>query len=113
MKNGKILTNPGKLNADIDRPEGGVDTKIIMLEVRQNGHPALMIANISNHTDTIGGDWVSADWPGAMEKEVQYQRGFDIPVMTIIAPQGNINHFNVKAPGAQTSYAEAQRIGKA
>ena len=113
MKNGKTATNPGKQNPDIDHAEGGIDPKIILMEVRMNGRPALVMANISNHTDTIGGDWVSADWPGAMEKEMQYKLGFDVPVMTIIAPQGNINHFDVKTLGSQTGYEEAQRIGKA
>ena len=32
--------------------------------------------------------------------------------MTIIAPQGNINHFDVTTPGNQTGYEEAKRIGK-
>ena len=113
MKNGKTLTNPGKLNDQIDHPEGGIDPQIIMVEVRQNDRPVLLMSNISNHTDTIGGDWVSADWPGIMEKEIQYQLGFDLPVMTIIAPQGNINHFDVSTEGSQTGYEEAVRIGKA
>ena len=112
MKNGKTVTNPGKFNPDIVRPEGGIDPKIILMEIRQFDRPALLIANISNHTDTIGGDIVSADWPGRMEKAIQQEVGFDLPVMTIIAPQGNINHFNVNAPGAQTDYEEACRIGK-
>ena len=112
MKNGKTLTNPGKLNADIDHPEGGIDPKIIMMQVNQYGRPAMLLANISNHTDTIGGDIVSADWPGRMEAEIQRSFGYDIPVMTIIAPQGNINHFDVSTPANQTSYDEAKRIGK-
>ena len=112
MKNGKTLTNPGKLNPEIARSEGGIDPRIIIMEVRQYGQPVLMLANISNHTDTVGGDWVSADWPGIMEKEIQYQRGFSVPVMTIIAPQGNINHLNTETDCDQTSYQEAQRIGK-
>ena len=113
MKNGKTLTNPGKLNPDIVRPEGGIDPTIILLEIRQENRPALLIANISNHTDTIGGDLVSADWPGRMERAIQHELGFDLPVMTVIAPQGNINHFDVKTPGDQTGYDEACRIGKA
>lgn len=112
MKNGKTLTNPGKLNKDIDHPEGGIDPKIIIMQVRQDDRPVLLLANISNHTDTIGGDLVSADWPGRMEAEIQQAAGYDIPVMTIIAPQGNINHFDVSTPANQTSYAEAKRIGK-
>ena len=113
MKNGKTLTNPGKLNPDIDHSEGGIDPKIIMLQVVQDNRPALLLANISNHTDTIGGDMVSADWPGRMEAEIQKEFGYDIPVMTIIAPQGNINHFDVSTMANQTSYDEAKRIGKA
>ncbi len=112
MKNGKVLTNPGKLNPEIDHPEGGIDPLIPMLEVRQNGIPALLIVNISNHTDTIGGDFISADWPGIMEKSIQNELGIDVPVITIIAPQGNINHFDVSVPGSQTGYEEAKRIGK-
>ena len=113
MKNGRTLTNPGKLNGDIDHPEGGIDPKIILLEIRRNDRPVLLIANISNHTDTIGGDIVSADWPGVMEREIQHDLGFELPVMTVIAPQGNINHFDISTPGSQTGYDEARRIGKA
>ena len=69
MKNGKTLTNPGKLNPEIDHPEGTTDPRIIMAEIRQDGRPVMLMANISNHTDTIGGDIVSADWPGRMEKK--------------------------------------------
>ena len=112
MKNGKTLTNPGKLNPDIDHPEGGVDHKIIMMQIRQFGRPVMLLANISNHTDTIGGDVVSGDWPCRMEMELQYALGYAIPVMTIIAPQGNINHFDITTSGSQTGYEEAVRIGK-
>lgn len=112
MKNGKTLTNPGKRNPEIDHPEGGIDAAIPMLEVRQNGIPALLVVNISNHTDTIGGDFVSGDWPNAMEKAIQNGLDYDVPVITIIAPQGNINHFDIDYPGNQTGYEEAKRIGK-
>ena len=71
MKNGKTLTNPGKLNPDIDRPEGSTDPLIVMAEIRQDGRSVMLMTNISNHTDTIGGDIVSADWPGRMEAEIQ------------------------------------------
>ena len=112
MKNGRTLTNPGKLNPDIVRPEGGIDPSIIIAEIRQEGRAVMLMANISNHSDTVGGDIVSADWPGRMEAEIQNAFGYDIPVMTIIAPQGNINHFDVSTDADQTSYEEAKRIGK-
>jgi hypothetical protein len=83
------LTNPGKLNPEIDHPEGGIDPHIIMVEVRQNGRPALLMANISNHTDTIGGDWVSADWPGIMRDAVTEQLG--VNCIYFSGAGGNLN----------------------
>ena len=112
MKNGKTLTNPGKLNPDVLEPEGSTDPLIPILALKQEGEIRLLIVNISNHADTIGGDYVSADWPGRMEKEIQYQLGVDVPVISITAPQGNINHFNIATDADQTNYAEACRIGK-
>ena len=113
MKDGQVLTNPGKQNCDIVRPEGTTDPEIPILAVKQNGRMALLIVNISNHSDTIGGHFVSADWPGRMERAIQQEVEYDLPVMTLIAPQGNINHFNVATTADQTNYAEANRIGKA
>ena len=113
MKNGKVLTNPGKLNPDIDHPEGPIDPEIPVMAIKQDGKIVFLMANISNHTDTIGGDYTSADWPGRMEHYIQNDFGYDVPVMTLIAPQGNINHFNVKTATDQSSYEEAKRIGKA
>lgn len=111
MKNGKVLTNPGKLNPDIVKPEGPVDTEIGVIAIEQDGIISAIITNIVNHTDTIGGDFVSADWPGRMEKAIQDTLGYDVPVLTLIGCSGNINHFDVSTKQDQGSYAEACRIG--
>lgn len=111
MKNGKVLTNPGKLNPDIVKPEGPVDDEIGVIAVRQDGRLSAIISNIVNHTDTVSGDFVSADWPGRMEKAVQNTLGYDVPVLTLIGCSGNINHFDVATKKDQSSYAEACRIG--
>ena len=111
MKNGKVLTNPGKLNPDIVKPEGPVDDEIGVIAVRQDGRISAIISNIVNHTDTVSGDFVSADWPGRMEKAVQNSLGYDVPVLTLIGCSGNINHFDVATKKDQSSYAEACRIG--
>ena len=48
IKGDRVLTNPGKLNPDIIRPEGGIDPKIILMQIRQHGNPVMLLANISN-----------------------------------------------------------------
>lgn len=112
MKDGRVMTNPGKLNPGILRPEGPVDDEISILAVRQSGRISAMAVNLVNHTDTIGGESVSADWPGRMEREIQRGIGYDLPVLTLIGCSGNINHFDVSSAAPQTSYSEACRIGK-
>ena len=70
MKNGTVVTNPGKLNPDIARPEGKTDYEIPLIGIRNNGQCQVILANIVNHTDTIGGCNVSADWPGFMIRKL-------------------------------------------
>jgi neutral ceramidase len=113
MKNGQVMTNPGKLNPDIVKPEGPVDTEIGVIAVRQDGRISTIIANIVNHTDTVGGNFVSADWPGRMEKAIQDSIGYDVPVLTLLGCSGNINHLDVSNDDEYYGYAEACRIGKA
>jgi hypothetical protein len=111
MNNGRVVTNPGKLNPAIVKPEGSVDTEIGVLAVRQGGRISAILANIVNHADTIGGNLVSADWPGRMERAIQNSIGYDAPVLTLIGCSGNINHFDVSTKKDQSGYAEACRIG--
>ena len=111
MKNGKVVTNPGKLNPDIVKPEGPVDEEITVMAIRQDGRISAVLANIVNHTDTIGDDFVSADWPGRMEHTLQTKLGSDVQVSMMLGCSGNINHFDVTTKVDQTSYAEAKRIG--
>ena len=111
MKSGGVVTNPGKFNPDILRPEGTVDADIPMFGVKRNGKLALLFANIVNHSDTIGGNGVSADWPGFTRRIIESQMPEGFMFVPIIGTAGNINHFDVASDLDQTCYAEAERIG--
>lgn len=112
MKDGRVKTNPGKKNPDIVKPEGTVDREIGILAIEQDKRTVGIMANIANHGDTIGGHLVSADWPGQMEKAIQGKFGYQVPVITLVGPSGNINHLDVGTRRNQTCYQEAKRIGK-
>ena len=112
MKSGKVVTNPGKLNPDIVKPDGDFDRTVSAVAVKQEGRIAAVLVNMANHGDTIGGDFVSADWFGRMEREVQYRLGEDVPVITLTDCSGDINHFDVTTLRDQTNYGEALRIGR-
>ncbi|MCX6991962.1 MAG: hypothetical protein NT011_02345 [Kiritimatiellaeota bacterium] len=111
MKDGTVVTNPGKLNPAIDRPEGEVDCKIPLIGIKSGGKLKVLIANIVNHTDTIGGSDVSADWPGFFIRRIQSGLGGGSMVLPLIGASGNINHFDVSTDMNQTCYAEAERVG--
>jgi len=112
MADGSVVTNPGKLNANVVRPEGTVDRGIGILKVVQDAKVVGVIANIVNHTDTIGGDKISADWPGQMARVIREKLDADVAVLTLLGCSGNINHFDITSEDPQCDYAEAKRIGR-
>ena len=111
MKSGGVVTNPGKFNPDILRPEGTIDPEIPMVGIKRNGKLALLFANMVNHSDTIGGNGVSADWPGFTRRIIESQMPENFMFVPVIGTAGNINHFDVASNLNQTCYAEAERIG--
>ena len=120
MKDGTVVTNPGKLNRNIVRPEGEIDPEIPLFAVREeDGNLSVIVSSIVNHTDTIGGTGVSADWAGVyrrtMEKFMLHARKKgkkECMLIPLIGAEGNINHFDVSSPRCQTCYDEAKRVGK-
>jgi neutral ceramidase len=114
LDDGSLVTNPPKRHPSRQRPEGPVDPEIRLVAFRDpSGTDRALFVNVSNHTDTIGDDVISADWPGFMERDIAAGLGRDLPVFPLIAPQGNINHFDFDDGRGQTSYAEAERLGAA
>ena len=112
MKNGSVVTNPTRCNPDIVGPETDFDRHIRVLCVKQYGRISAVMVNLANHCDTVGGRFVSADWPGRMEAEIQYALEESIPVFALTDASGNINHFDVHRKIDQTNYDEAVRIGR-
>ena len=112
MTDGNIITNPGWRNPNIVKPESEMDRTISILAIKQNGRIAALICNIANHVDTIGGNLVSADWPGRMAQEIQHELKTSLPVLTIDDASGDINHFDFRQDINQTGYHEAVRIGR-
>ena len=112
MKNGKVVTNPGKCNPDIVEPDGDYDRTITAVAVKQEGRIAAILVNLANHGDTIGGNLVSADWYGRFVQAVQHELKTSLPVLVLDDASGNINHFDFHQQINQTGYHEAVRVGR-
>lgn len=114
MKDGTVVTNPPKGSPQRVRPEGAVDREANTVVFRdERGSLQALFVSISNHTDTVGGAKITADWPGFMERGLSRRLGADIPVFPFLAPQGNINHLEFESLRSQTDYEEAERLGRA
>ena len=94
MKDGSIQTNPGVNNPDIVEPIGEVDERVNVLRFDREGADSLVLVNFGNHPDTVGGELVSADWPGFLRRRLE--KALDnVRCIFFNGAQGDVNHVNV------------------
>jgi hypothetical protein len=63
MKDGSVRTNPGVNNPDILEPIGEIDESVNVIRFNR-ADDDIVLVNFATHPDTIGGNVISADWPG-------------------------------------------------
>ncbi|MGI6543075.1 MAG: neutral/alkaline non-lysosomal ceramidase N-terminal domain-containing protein [Limnochordia bacterium] len=106
MKNGKVHTNPGIMNPEIDTVAGPVDPTVTVARFDDlHGQPIGVLTHFGCHPDTTGGNKYSADWFGVAAKYIQLVLGEMLEasaqppgVVVLCGPAGNINHINVHDP---------------
>ncbi len=70
MKDGSTMTCPPIDDPNIEEPIGELDRRVNVIRFTREGKPDVVILNFGLHADTIGGELVSADWPGWTRKTV-------------------------------------------
>ena len=114
MRDGSVMTNPPKDSPDIVRPEGTPDYSFAVVAIRNlSGEIVGVLVHCTNHTDTVGGDLVSADWPGVVCKYVTDNIQSHPPAILLNGMAGNVNHFDISDLNQQYGFPEAERIGSA
>jgi len=112
MRDGTIMTNPPKDSPDIVRPESEIDHYFAVLAVKNLvGKIVGVLVHCTNHVDTVGGNMVTADWPGVLCNYVTDNVDTHPPVILLNGMAGNVNHFNINDLDQQHGLAEAQRVG--
>ena len=72
LSDGTVMTNPaGEYQKMIVAPAGYNDDSMRVIRILREDAPELVIANFQAHPDNIGGEFVSADYPGAFRKQVE------------------------------------------
>ena len=96
MKNGTPQTNPTRCDENIERPVAEVDTSLPVLFVTdKNGTPKGALINFGCHSDCVGGTEYSGDFSSVLSKNMKKQFGNDFVSLYMMAPAGNVNHFDV------------------
>ena len=95
MKNGKVQTNPGTNNPDIVKPVGTADETVQVLRVDREGGKPICVINFQTHPDVVGGETLTADWPGLARTVFEAATFGDSHCVVINGTQGDVNHCNV------------------
>jgi len=112
MKDGTVMTNPGLNNPAVVRSAGTVDHSVNVITAKDaGGRVVAVLANTACHPDTVDGNLISADWPGALRAAVQKSVGSPVPVLVWNGPAGDVNHFDVMGGRIVQNIEEARRIG--
>lgn len=112
MKDRKVETNPGFLNPNIVKPVGPINPRLPILTAETpQGHRVLTWVNYSMHQDTVGGDWISADYSYFLGRMLSTFEGRDMTTIFTIGAAGDINHWDVHRPGPQRGFGTAKRLG--
>jgi len=94
MKDGSVATNPGVDNPEIDHPLGKPDETVKLIKILRDGGDDIFIVNFGTHPDSVGGEYISADYIGyvcsILESAVPGTK-----CIFLQAAQGDVNHVNV------------------
>jgi hypothetical protein len=112
MKDGTVSWNPAKRHPDIVKPAGPIDPDVgvVYFDSPKNA-PIATYVNFALHPDTVGGEGVSADYPGVLSKLLGEFRGPDMLTVFANGCCGNINHRDIQWLDRQKGPQEANRIG--
>jgi len=97
MKDGSTKTNPKAASPEIDHPLGKSNEEVRLLKIEREGGKDLYLIHFATHADTVGGEYISADWPGAVCSTLEGAIE-DCHAMLLLGPQGDVNHFNRLLP---------------
>ncbi|MBE5869304.1 MAG: hypothetical protein E7293_10200 [Lachnospiraceae bacterium] len=105
MKDGSTWTCPPVGDPNIDHPIGEVDQRINMLRFDREGGHSVVLVNFGIHSDTVNGDFLSADFPGWMRKTVE--KALDgTKCMFFPGAQGDVGSTNVHPSGGDLNDTE-------
>ena len=111
MKDGSVRTNPGPCNPDVAHPLGEPNETMTLIKIEREDADDIFMVNFWVHADVIGGDILSADFPGVMRDIVERA----IPGTKCIflqGAEGDVNHIDPNNPTRLKGFAHSAHMGR-
>ena len=93
MKDGGVQTNPGVDNPDILHSLGTPNDTVKFFKIDREGGETFVVVNFGTHADTVGGEYISGDWPAFVCKTVETVFE-NTKCVFLTGSQGDVNHIN-------------------
>lgn len=111
MKDGIYATNPFGRSADVVRPYRDADNNVRLCRFKREGKKDVALVNFSTHPDVIGGELLSADWPGAVRRFVEADIS-NTSCIFLTGAQGDSNHWDFTKEELCGGYEHSLRMGR-
>jgi len=93
MRDGSVATNPGVGNPDIDHALGSPNETVKLVKLVRKGGENIFIVSFGTHPDSVGGEYISADYPGYVCSTLEAALP-GTKCMFLQGFQGDVNHVN-------------------
>lgn len=104
MKDGTTQTCPPINDENIDGPIGELDQRVNVLRFRREGKDDVVLLNYGVHADTVGGELISADWPGWVRRTLYSAIG--ARAVIFVGAEGDVGSTNVHPEGGDMNDTE-------
>ncbi len=101
MKDGSVATNPGVNNPNIAEVLGVPNETVKLVKIIREGNDDIFMVNFGTHPDSVGGEYISADYMGYMCSILENAVP-DTKCIFLLGPQGDVNHVNVNPTEGQS-----------
>ena len=105
MKDGSSWTCPPINDSNIDHPLGELDQRVNVLRFDQDNGQTIVLYNYGIHVDTIGGELISADFPGWVRRTI-YKALDGVKCIFFSGAQGDVGSTNVHPAGGDMNDTE-------
>jgi len=105
MKDGYVATNPGVKNPNIAKPLGTPNETVKLIKILRDGGDDIFMVNFGTHPDSVGGEYISADYIGYVCDTVEKALP-GTSCMFLQGFQGDVNHVNVAPADAESAISE-------